>query len=197
MGRGSRPPRSSSSTSSPGSSLCSRSGARRCGARSCRWRHRRSSRPSSARSSCNTRMRSRCAGASPSSCFRWSRCSPPAGAITDGRSCSSPSRVGLLSGLMGGAVQISGPPVILYWLGSASNALTVRANFICYFATFASGMLVTYSVEGPADGGSDRAGAADRAAADRLRSTPARGCSISRRSEPTAAWPSASSPSRG
>ena len=50
--------------------------------------------------------------------------------------------VGLLSGLMGGAVQIYGPPVIVYWLGSASDSLTVRANFICYFATFASGMMV-------------------------------------------------------
>ena len=56
--------------------------------------------------------------------------------------------VGLLSGLIGGAVQIYGPPVIVYWLGSASDALTVRANFICYFATFASGMMVTYSVKG-------------------------------------------------
>jgi uncharacterized protein len=56
--------------------------------------------------------------------------------------------VGLLSGLMGGAVQIYGPPVILYWLGSASDALTVRANFICYFATFASGLMVTYSLKG-------------------------------------------------
>jgi uncharacterized protein len=56
--------------------------------------------------------------------------------------------VGRLSGLMGGAVQIYGPPVILYWLGSASDAITVRANFICYFATFASGLMVTYSVKG-------------------------------------------------
>ena len=56
--------------------------------------------------------------------------------------------VGLLSGLMGGAVQIYGPPVILYWLGGAADALTVRANFICYFATFASGLIVTYSVKG-------------------------------------------------
>jgi uncharacterized membrane protein YfcA len=56
--------------------------------------------------------------------------------------------VGLLSGLMGGAVQIYGPPVILYWLGGAGDAMTVRANFICYFATFASGMMVTYSVKG-------------------------------------------------
>ena len=41
--------------------------------------------------------------------------------------------VGLLSGLMGGAVQIDGPPVIVYWLGSASDAIIVRANFICLF----------------------------------------------------------------
>src|SRR5262245_37522550 len=56
--------------------------------------------------------------------------------------------VGLLSGLMGGAVQIYGPPVILYWLGGAGDAITIRANFICYFATFASGLMVTYSVKG-------------------------------------------------
>jgi uncharacterized protein len=56
--------------------------------------------------------------------------------------------VGLLSGLMGGAVQIYGPPVILYWLGGAGDVITVRANFICYFATFASGLMVTYSVKG-------------------------------------------------
>jgi hypothetical protein len=56
--------------------------------------------------------------------------------------------VGLLSGLMGGAVQIYGPPVILYWLGGAGDAITVRANFICYFATFASGLMVTYSAKG-------------------------------------------------
>jgi len=30
--------------------------------------------------------------------------------------------VGLLAGLLGGAVQIVGPPIILYWLGSASAA---------------------------------------------------------------------------
>jgi uncharacterized membrane protein YfcA len=56
--------------------------------------------------------------------------------------------VGLASGLMGGAVQIYGPPVILYWLGGAGDAVTVRANFICYFATFSSGMMVTYSAKG-------------------------------------------------
>ena len=54
----------------------------------------------------------------------------------------------MLSGVMGGAAQIYGPPVILYWLGSATDAVTIRANFICYFATFATGLMVTYSVKG-------------------------------------------------
>lgn len=52
--------------------------------------------------------------------------------------------VGLLAGLMGGAVQISGPPIILYWLGSASEPAVVRANFIVYFAIFASASAVIY-----------------------------------------------------
>ncbi len=56
--------------------------------------------------------------------------------------------VGFLSGLMGGAVQMYGPPVIVYWLGSAGEMVTIRANFICYFATFASGVMVTYSIKG-------------------------------------------------
>jgi uncharacterized membrane protein YfcA len=42
--------------------------------------------------------------------------------------------VGALSGLLGSAVQMAGPPVIVYWLDSASDAVIVRANFIAYFA---------------------------------------------------------------
>jgi uncharacterized protein len=41
--------------------------------------------------------------------------------------------VGLLSGLGSGAVQIAGPPVILYWLGGAGQAAFVRANLMVYF----------------------------------------------------------------
>ncbi len=41
--------------------------------------------------------------------------------------------VGLLSGLASGAVQIAGPPVILYWLGGAAQAAFVRANLMVYF----------------------------------------------------------------
>jgi uncharacterized membrane protein YfcA len=41
--------------------------------------------------------------------------------------------VGFLSGLGSGAVQIAGPPVILYWLGGAGKAAFVRANLMVYF----------------------------------------------------------------
>jgi uncharacterized protein len=41
--------------------------------------------------------------------------------------------VGLLSGLGSGAVQIAGPPVIIYWLGGAGQAAFVRANLMVYF----------------------------------------------------------------
>jgi uncharacterized membrane protein YfcA len=41
--------------------------------------------------------------------------------------------VGLFSGLGAGAVQIAGPPVMIYWLSTANNAVTLRANFLVYF----------------------------------------------------------------
>jgi uncharacterized protein len=56
--------------------------------------------------------------------------------------------VGALSGLLGSAVQMAGPPVIVYWLGSASEAMIVRANFIAYFAVLATGLGITYSIKG-------------------------------------------------
>jgi len=56
--------------------------------------------------------------------------------------------VGLLAGLMGGAVQMSGPPIIVYWLGSAAAAAVVRANFIVYFTIFSAASVVTYAVRG-------------------------------------------------
>jgi uncharacterized membrane protein YfcA len=42
--------------------------------------------------------------------------------------------VGAVAGLFGGAAQISGPPVVAYWLGGAFPANTVRANLVLYFA---------------------------------------------------------------
>jgi uncharacterized protein len=56
--------------------------------------------------------------------------------------------VGLLAGLIGGAVQISGPPVIIYWLGSMHDIGAVRASFISYFALFSAGAVATYYVHG-------------------------------------------------
>ncbi|BAT61674.1 sulfite exporter TauE/SafE [Variibacter gotjawalensis] len=56
--------------------------------------------------------------------------------------------VGILAGLLGGAVQISGPPVLIYWLGSPHGVNTVRANFIAYFFLFAIGLVVTYFFRG-------------------------------------------------
>jgi uncharacterized protein len=41
--------------------------------------------------------------------------------------------VGAFSGFGGGAVQIAGPPVLIYWLSTPNNVLTVRANFLVYF----------------------------------------------------------------
>jgi uncharacterized membrane protein YfcA len=56
--------------------------------------------------------------------------------------------VGSLSGFVGGAVQISGPPIILYWLGSSGAAATVRANFIVYFSVFSAATVVIYALHG-------------------------------------------------
>ena len=41
--------------------------------------------------------------------------------------------VGLISGFGAGAVQIAGPPVLIYWLGAIHKAITVRANCLVYF----------------------------------------------------------------
>jgi uncharacterized protein len=41
--------------------------------------------------------------------------------------------VGLFAGFGSGAVQIAGPAVIIFWLGGASDAVTVRANLMVFF----------------------------------------------------------------
>lgn len=41
--------------------------------------------------------------------------------------------VGFAAGILSGAVQAAGPPVVAYWLGGSSPALTVRANIILFF----------------------------------------------------------------
>ncbi|MGH6893891.1 MAG: sulfite exporter TauE/SafE family protein [Dongiaceae bacterium] len=41
--------------------------------------------------------------------------------------------VGFGAGILSGAVQAAGPPVVAYWLGGASAPTTVRANVILFF----------------------------------------------------------------
>jgi len=56
--------------------------------------------------------------------------------------------VGLLAGILGGAVQISGPPIVIYWLGSMHDVGIVRASMISYFGLFSAGSVVTYYLHG-------------------------------------------------
>jgi uncharacterized protein len=53
---------------------------------------------------------------------------------------------GALSGFAGGATQMSGPPVILYWLGSPSGAAIVRANLLAYLLLLGITLLFSYYI---------------------------------------------------
>ena len=56
--------------------------------------------------------------------------------------------VGLFSGFGGGVVQIAGPAVIIYWLGTANAAVTVRANLLAYFLLLDATLCVVYYWQG-------------------------------------------------
>jgi uncharacterized protein len=56
--------------------------------------------------------------------------------------------VGGLAGTLGGAIQIVGPPVIVYWLGGSSSHAVVRANLNAFFSVFATALFVTYMMRG-------------------------------------------------
>jgi uncharacterized membrane protein YfcA len=56
--------------------------------------------------------------------------------------------VGGLAGLSGGAAQMSGPPVVAYWLSGAIAATTVRANMILFFAIATVITFITYMAAG-------------------------------------------------
>lgn len=56
--------------------------------------------------------------------------------------------VGFLSGIGAGAVQIAGPPVILYWLSRGNNAATLRANLMVFFVFGAVALVVVYALQG-------------------------------------------------
>ncbi|PCJ90724.1 MAG: hypothetical protein COA52_09895 [Hyphomicrobiales bacterium] len=42
--------------------------------------------------------------------------------------------VGSVSGFLSGAMQLAGPPVLVYWLSGSDNARTIRANLIAFFS---------------------------------------------------------------
>ena len=56
--------------------------------------------------------------------------------------------VGASSGLGSGAVQIAGPPVIIFWLGGRQDAATVRANLMVFFMAMNVVGCVTYVAQG-------------------------------------------------
>ena len=56
--------------------------------------------------------------------------------------------VGLFSGFGGGAAQIAGPAVIIYWLSTSNHFHTVRANLLVYFLLLDVTLCVSYFVQG-------------------------------------------------
>jgi uncharacterized membrane protein YfcA len=56
--------------------------------------------------------------------------------------------VGALAGAMGGATGLSGPPVVLFWLGGESDASTVRANLIASFGLMTVVTVTSYWLGG-------------------------------------------------
>jgi uncharacterized membrane protein YfcA len=63
-------------------------------------------------------------------------------------STSTTVGVGFAAGILSGAVQAAGPPVVAYWLGGSSSVLTVRANIILFFFCTSVVASVSYLVTG-------------------------------------------------
>jgi hypothetical protein len=70
----------------------------------------------------------------------WRYRGPPTLPITIG--------VGLFAGVGGGAAQIAGPPVILYWLSLGNKAATLRANLMVFFFFCGVVLIVAYALQG-------------------------------------------------
>lgn len=56
--------------------------------------------------------------------------------------------VGAISGLFGGLAQLSGPPVVAYWLTGRGNAGTIRSNIILFFGATSILTTISYAVSG-------------------------------------------------
>lgn len=56
--------------------------------------------------------------------------------------------VGAVAGVLGGISQVSGPPVVAFWLSSAREPAIVRANLIVFFALASIGTFIAYILNG-------------------------------------------------
>ena len=56
--------------------------------------------------------------------------------------------VGSVAGVLGGISQVSGPPVVAFWLSSAKEPMVVRANLIVFFALASLGTFAAYILNG-------------------------------------------------
>lgn len=56
--------------------------------------------------------------------------------------------VGVAAGIMGGVSQVSGPPVVAFWLSSPHPPHVIRANLIVFFALAGTGSLLAYLLAG-------------------------------------------------
>jgi len=56
--------------------------------------------------------------------------------------------VGIVAGVLGGISQVSGPPVVAFWLSSAREPAIVRANLIVFFALASIGTFAAYILNG-------------------------------------------------
>lgn len=52
--------------------------------------------------------------------------------------------VGAVAGLLGGIGQVSGPPVVVYWISGPDTATVIRANLICFFAAISIASFAAY-----------------------------------------------------
>jgi uncharacterized protein len=55
---------------------------------------------------------------------------------------------GALSGFAGGAVQMGGPPVILYWLGSPGSASVIRSSLLVFLVMLGFTLMANYAWHG-------------------------------------------------
>ncbi|MEJ2626769.1 MAG: sulfite exporter TauE/SafE family protein [Pseudolabrys sp.] len=55
---------------------------------------------------------------------------------------------GALSGFAGGATQMGGPPIILYWLGAPESATVIRANLLAFLMLLGITLIINYALRG-------------------------------------------------